>query len=263
MYWGSWKGRVVWAIAIGGARTWKEIRNITRLSPESLNKTLRELFRDKTIEKTSRGEYKVNPNLHRAYQLFSRRDQGATRPISPRLSKSERREFNKWIDKWRENGGLEFSLKPQHFFLEGRFLDEFLKKIIAGARKEVLVVNPYVKRCDLSNTLREAARSGTSVTLITRRPNEADYQYEDVEKYHRSLVNARVHLVYNSTTHAKIVVVDRTVAVVSSMNFYAKSSGGASWEAGLVTVDDHVVQDTVSAIYRLVRQDESTQSHSF
>ncbi|MGV9170534.1 MAG: hypothetical protein ACOC38_11415 [Promethearchaeia archaeon] len=34
-YWGSWKGRVVKAIAVNGTRTWNEIRYQTGLSPKT------------------------------------------------------------------------------------------------------------------------------------------------------------------------------------------------------------------------------------
>ncbi len=44
--------------------------------------------------------------------------------------------------------------------------------------------------------------------------------------------------------HAKIIIVDDMVSVVSSMNFVKNATSGISWEAGMVTLD----QDTVDSI---------------
>ena len=54
-YYGSWKGRIIKAIAIDRAQTWTAIRDKTGLSPKTLNKVLSELFDGKVIEKDSDG----------------------------------------------------------------------------------------------------------------------------------------------------------------------------------------------------------------
>jgi hypothetical protein len=48
--------------------------------------------------------------------------------------------------------------------------------------------------------------------------------------------------------NAKIISDDRTVTIISSMNFYSGSSAGVSWEAGLVSTDPKVVKSTVNSI---------------
>ena len=57
-----------------------------------------------------------------------------------------------------------------------------------------------------------------------------------------------LELKYDKKIHAKIIVADRTVGVVSSMNFFPESSAGASWEAGLVSIDPKVVESIVQSI---------------
>ncbi len=52
-------------------------------------------------------------------------------------------------------------------------------------------------------------------------------------------------ILYDNQIHAKILVIDGKVAIVSSMNLYSASSGGFTEEAGIVTIDQKVV-DTVS-----------------
>ena len=50
----------------------------------------------------------------------------------------------------------------------------------------------------------------------------------------------------------KLIVVDKAVAVVSSMNLTGFSTGGSSWEAGLVTKEDTVVESKEDEIPSLV-----------
>ena len=52
--------------------------------------------------------------------------------------------------------------------------------------------------------------------------------------------------------HSKIMVVDNSIAVVSSMNFYSGSSGGASKEAGIVSMDKQVVESAANYIKKLI-----------
>ena len=166
----------------------------------------------------------------------------------------------KWIDQWKKVKGLDFSLDHKHFFLEGRHLDDIAKESISNAKTEVLVVNPYVNHCDLSNTLREASKSGVDVKLITRPPDIRQKPFRrDKQEYHKFLKEDGVNLTYNKAAHAKIIAVDRAVAIVSSMNFYGGSSSGASWETGLVSVEETVVESIVDSILELLEKPESIE----
>jgi phosphatidylserine/phosphatidylglycerophosphate/cardiolipin synthase-like enzyme len=52
--------------------------------------------------------------------------------------------------------------------------------------------------------------------------------------------------------HVKLIVVDLAIAIISSMNFYAESSAGASWEAGLVSIDHKVVSSIANSFYKVL-----------
>ena len=52
--------------------------------------------------------------------------------------------------------------------------------------------------------------------------------------------------------HSKIITVDNKVAIASSMNFYSGSSGGASKEAGIVSIDEKVVESATNYIRKLL-----------
>jgi hypothetical protein len=77
-----------------------------------------------------------------------------------------------WINQWKEVKDLDFSIEHEHFFLERRYLDDFSKELISHAKSEVLIANPFILPCDLSNTLIEARRNGVKVQIITRRPHD-------------------------------------------------------------------------------------------
>jgi hypothetical protein len=58
----------------------------------------------------------------------------------------------------------------------------------------------------------------------------------------------RVSINYDDSVHAKIIVVDRAVAIVPAMNFIASSSGCTAYEAGLVTIEPRVVDSIYNSI---------------
>lgn len=263
-YWGSWKGRVIRAIAIDGARTWDEIHGLTGLSSWSLNRALHEMFELGVLEKKADGSYRVSRDVYEEYKDFFDELAEAEKPMKPvtqaRFSQDLQKSLVKWIHQWKELKGLGISLKPQHFFLEGRHLDDLSKELICKAKSEVLVVNPFVDNCDLSNTMREAKQNGVEVKLITRPVEIEKTRFgQDKEKYHGLLKDEGVKVIYNKAVHAKIVVVDRAAAILSSMNFYGGSSAGASWEAGLISIDKIVVESVVDSILGLLERPESKE----
>lgn len=157
---------------------------------------------------------------------------------------------------------LNFSLENDHFFLDGRHLDEISKDLICGAKNEVLVVNPFVSKCDLSDTLKESCERGVTVKLITRQPDDKNIKFQqNKQEYHSSLKNSGVNLSYSKHVHAKIIVIDRSLVILSSMNFYSGSSGGTSWEAGIISLEKTVVQKSAYSILKLLNTKNRIQKN--
>jgi len=67
-------------------------------------------------------------------------------------------------------------------------------------------------------------------------------------------------VVYNGRGHAKLILVDKSIAVVSSMNLISFSKGDSSWEAGLVTKEDAVVESIIDSIYQLLERPDSVET---
>jgi phosphatidylserine/phosphatidylglycerophosphate/cardiolipin synthase-like enzyme len=59
----------------------------------------------------------------------------------------------------------------------------------------------------MSDSLREAKRNGATVKLLTRPPKEERLQY------HKILKDEGINLAYNSKVHAKLIVIDRAIAI--------------------------------------------------
>lgn len=105
----------------------------------------------------------------------------------------------------------------------------------------------------MSDKLKDVCTSDRVVLLITRSPDsdKEEYGKEQKKRYHQVLSERGVQVFYNDYVHAKLLGVDDLLAVVSSMNLYAASSGGRSWEAGLVTWEEETVSAVVQSIQRI------------
>jgi len=262
-YIGSWKGRVIKAIAIDSAYTWDEIRDSTGLSADKLNLVLRELFNEdavKKIKKDDQTEYRVKKSLYDKYKSYYENEgkQGKVVPVV-KISEKIQEDLVQMIKAWKNLKDLNIDLNKKHFYLEGRFLDELSKDVITKAKTEVLIVNPWIRKCDLSGTLRESVKKGVTVTVILRPPDKNKYEYEKDDKFHSLLKDEGIKLYYNESVHAKIIVIDKALAIVSSMNFTVQSSGGQSWEAGMVTIDHAVIDDIVNSILNLIERRDTIE----
>lgn len=158
-------------------------------------------------------------------------------------------DFNKWTADWRRTRRLDFSMESRHFFLGGMDLDDFTKQLIKMAEKTILVANPYLESCYLTDVLIDSATRHTEIRIVTRPPEARDSKKAEC---HSKLRRMGIILRYDSQIHSKIITVDNKVAIASSMNFYSGSSGGASKEAGIVSIDEKVVETATNYIRKLL-----------
>jgi phosphatidylserine/phosphatidylglycerophosphate/cardiolipin synthase-like enzyme len=271
-YYGSWKGRILEAIAVENIRDWNGILDYTELTPETLNTAMSELYTLDLIERKDDGLYWIkNIDVYRQYRSYFGNLETYKTPLiqhqaqeEATLEKALPKDDNiaKWVVKWRAFKNLSFSLDARHFFLEGTYLDDLSKDLIRQARKEVLLVNPFIEQCHLSNTLIDAVTSKATVIVITRpieddryndRYNRPELKEEKIA-YHQSLKKEGIKINYDRRIHAKLLVVDKQIAVISSMNFYSQSTGGSSWEAGMISIDEPIVSSVHKTIHQLLKK---------
>ena len=234
----SWQGLVLQAIIKSEeSLTWRELQYATHLEERELNKAIADLRSKEDIfkiqaEGETQGRYKISEVSYRVYsKQFC---------LQPEL-------FN-WIDQWKNLRRLDFSIENGHFFLERRHLNDFSQELIAHAKSSVLISNPFIQICDLTNTLIETKKNGIKVEVITRSPRDNTKYAEGKRECHSTLTREGIHVFYDDKVHAKIIVVDDKIAIVSSLNFFAYSSAGASWEAGLVTIDKEVIKSITRSV---------------
>lgn len=235
-FWSSPKGQIIRAIVLDASYTRKEILETTRLKRDRFEEALDELFYTGLILEKAKDRLWVNSvalcNEYRSYW------------------KEGKQILIDLVNKWRKEERIDTELN--HFFLEDKLLDKFSENLIENARSEILVTSLYIEQCHISNSLISMSQKGINIKLVMRKPTESQYQYEKKMKYLSQLAQEGVYVAIDDSIHAKLIVVDRTVAVVSSMNFGATSSGGASWEAGLVTVEENVVQSVMASIMKRI-----------
>ena len=226
-FWGSWRGRIIRAIVLNGANTRNAILKATKLKEEELEQALKELFQANLLEEREQGKFWVNRELY-----------GKCKSYFEELQET----LIDWVQKWRRQERVESILdhKLSHFYLANRLLSKFSESLIEQAKQEILVTNPFVKRCHISDALILMSEKGINVKLVTRSI--------EPEQFKRELFAKGVAITYDESIHAKLIVVDRRVGIVSSMNFYAGSSGGACWEAGIATIARSVVNSITRSI---------------
>jgi len=227
-YSGTMEGDVIKAIlSQGNALTWRELQNISQFDEKSLNFTLGLLIGSKDVFKV-KGKYDVSKELQKEY--------------SESLAKLKS-EVISWIYQWNRSGKSNIPIENKHFFLQGRDLTHFSIEAILNAQHEIFVLNPFIEECNISNSLIEAKKRGIDVRIITQFPKNDKYpeKLKEQIKYQEKLKQEGLFLKYNNKIHAKIIIIDRTIALVSSMNFTPYSSSGAYWETGIVTTDQNIV----------------------
>lgn len=245
-YWDTKKGEIIYAIAIEGmywpdALVWN-----TSLSAKEVEQYVNELIRDRDIYINQDGEYRVRYELYNDYidydidLLIEREAEG--RILVPDVE----RDITIWTDAWIQIHKSEISLEKEHFFLEGHYLDIFIKYLISKANHTIIIVNPFVDMSTPTKLLIEARKRSKRVVLVTRHPSN------DISRLtHQTLLRSELTVLYCKGLHAKIIIIDDALAVISSMNFLQRATAGLSWEAGIVTMEKNIVMEIKNAITNL------------
>ena len=163
------------------------------------------------------------------------------------------------IGEWIKFNKVEHGPTTTHLYLTGKQLDSLLEALIPYSSSEILVVNPYVEKCTLSNLLGDASNSGLDVKLITQSPAK-DYEGKRKEakiRFHETMKQSGIKLYYNESIHAKMFLLDKEVLALGSMNLYSDSTAGKLWESGMFTVDRVSIKSAMESFNQLEKHLES------
>jgi phosphatidylserine/phosphatidylglycerophosphate/cardiolipin synthase-like enzyme len=167
-----------------------------------------------------------------------------------------------WLIQWVASKPINLAVESKQFFLEGLRLEELTRDLIEKAKDEILVTSPYVDSCHPITLLTEAKDRRVNVRIVTSRPTKDKNDVKKVE-CHALLRKKGVNIHYINTIHAKIIVFDHKVAIVSSMNLYSGSTGGGLLEAGIVSFESKVVDSASKYITDLLAKTESPDITSY
>jgi len=142
-----------------------------------------------------------------------------------------------WTDAWLKIHQPDITLEKAHFYLDGYLLDAYIKFLITKAKGTIIVVIPFLDMITPTKLLIEAAtRKNVRVVFVTRFPEKPS-----TRRYLKELSKAGVTVLYHKHLHAKLLLYDDEIAIVSSMNLLVGATAGFSWEAGIVTLDKKTV----------------------
>lgn len=250
------KGEVISAIVTYGAGTFQEIDSmLNKISDRwtDLHILLGELIQEGDIFLTKSGTYKVRPELVSEYHYFEEHiDEWVEPPQEweypdnaqiPEEPEIKHLNIISSTEHWLKLEKPETSLEKDHFYLEGHHLDTFAKFAITQAFNTIIVVNPFMDRSTPTQLLIKAKRNGRTVVIVTRNTN-SPY----IKKIHEWLKDAGITMLYHDDIHAKIIIIDDSLAVVSSMNFIKNATAGISWEAGIISTSKGVVETIKASI---------------
>jgi len=254
-YWGTIKGKILNAIVNEFCDFEDAIMYQLHLPMEIIKQAIVELKQSGELSYTDEGTLWVKYPLYKSYESFDLDllSEEMSRKI-PLAMDTKKLDTIEWIYQWKENNDDTITLANEHFYLEGNMLTEFTNGLLKFSRENVIVVNPFVDVCSTMRILSLLHMNGVETHMVTRSPETESNKYYRERKTtcHKSLIESGVNLFYNDFIHAKMMLIDDVVAINSSMNLISTSVGAQSWESGLITYDESVLNSIKKSIQNLM-----------
>ncbi len=204
VFWGTWGGRIVRAVVLLDSYSKDAILKVTNLKAEEYDQAVKGLLEDNLVTLNEGNKLWVTKELYGKCRKYFE--------VSQEYLVS-------WVEDWQKEKGIEHSFESNvdHFYLSGKLLPVFSESLIQKAQDEILIANPYVRRCHICDSLRSMSEKGVQVKMLTRDIESQQFKRE---------LSKGVMISYDESVHAKLIIVDKRVGIVSSMNFYAGSIAG-------------------------------------
>ena len=295
-YWGTWEGEIIKVLVQHDNEfvNFKILEAKTGLTPNGLKKALPTLYNDKIIQKDGESanarylliddntkiewkkfletdlskesnqkdiEEKSNQEKNQVPQKKAKSELDIILQEKPSPEESEDT-LIKWLIQWATDKPINLAVKSKQFFIEGLRLTALAMDLIGKAKDEILVTSPFVDSCHPITSLTEAKDRRVNIRIVTTRPTKDKSDAKKVE-CHALLRKKGVNIHYISNIHAKIIIIDNKVTIVSSMNLYSGSTGGGLLEAGIVSFENKVVESASKYINDLLAQTESPDITSY
>lgn len=262
-YWGTVKGQILNAIVNELCDFEDAIRYQTHLPKDIVRQSINELLQTGELSYTDEETLWVEYDLYKSYEnKWLDNIEGEMSSKIPLLINTKKLDYVEWIYQWKEKNHESLSLDPKHFFLEGELLTSFTNSLVKIAKESVIVINPFIEICSTSRILGLLKKHGINVLVITRNPesefNESSKQKKQIA--HDSLTKSGITLLYNDFIHAKVIIIDNFIVINSSMNLISSSIAGQSWETGMITFSDDVVESVKKSVVELLTSNLTTKA---
>ena len=247
------KGDILEAIINYGAGDLGDIEEIFEMKTAEygtgFKEPFNELIQEGEIFLNEQGYYEARPELVEAYTYF---EQNMHEYLEPPLGYEDEYPepiIEKYpsiissVESWVQLQKPEIVYTNEHFYLEGHYLDSFTRFILTNAFNTIIVVNPFFDFSTSTQLMVKAKRNGKIVVMVTRPPRGPYFL-----KLHTTLKKEGVKMMYHTDLHAKLIIIDDLVAVVSSMNFMQRAAAGITWEAGIVTMNKEIVDSIKTSL---------------
>ncbi len=118
-----------------------------------------------------------------------------------------------------------------------------ISRELSKAQQEILISSPWITHIvnELSSLKKKDDQKKINIKIITRLIKEdVDNGITDLNKL-RALEDIGAEIRYNNDLHAKMVIIDNSVAIISSANLTKKGLLSVNYEAGICLRDKNMV----------------------
>ena len=125
-----------------------------------------------------------------------------------------------------------------------------ISRELSNTKKEVLISSPWITHIvdELSSFRKKDGKKKINIKIITRLIREdIEKGITDLDKFRILKDNFGAEIRYNNDLHAKMIIMDNSVAIISSANL-TKKGLTVNYEAG-VCLKDHTMVDQVSRFF--------------
>lgn len=226
-FWNTLEGRIIQSIVLGHLSEKQKIAEDSKIVEKLFNKSYGELLSRRFIEEKKDGKILVKRQLY--CQCMS-------------YFLDQQKMLVNWAQEWKKQQRIDpiGRSNASQFYLVGKSIFDFCSVLIQQAKRSILVVDPCFKKGSIHDSLLEMTEKGVNVCVMT--------SVIEPEQVKVELVTQGVKICEDKSIHAKLIVVDDRIALLSSTSFLSGTSKEASWDAGIVTMD----KDTVMAISRSI-----------
>jgi hypothetical protein len=134
---------------------------------------------------------------------------------------------------------------------------KIVERMIKDVKEEILIVSPYLDN-QVLNILIPRAKDGIKVSVITRPLNHFNRK-ESKAAWNLLAGNPNIDHRYNEMCHSRMIVMDKSVVLVSSADISHDSLEGL-FNAGILTDNPVIVRKSIEFIEALFKESKKSKS---